>query len=662
MKVNSIKRLMLTVFSVILICCCLSVSSQAVMSGEDVRSRLSDYSGSYVKTEDNTCYYEYKKWDVSEDEIYDVIHTMAESLMADSVKDYCRVSIKFFFTHKNYGSDFEGFFDKLTLVKKKLGNFYTEWSRYNKMTMSVTSYKSGEYFSANFVLSFNGSEQDKDIFNRPVGKDYDEKLLSLVKQAQENYSTVMDRVQFFLRWLDENASYVILTGYSNDPRYALIEGKTVCGGYANAFKDLCNAAGIPAIVPVNMQANHAWSQVYVDGVWYTADLCNVVRSKSGTYNGYLFTDPDLSTDCNDFVEKYKSRYVESFKNKNTVNLSKCTFEYNNSWTYTGKSITPPLTVKYGKKTLQAGVHYNLAVSNNKNPGQGKISVVGIKKNGYSGSKSLTFDITLPKAEVTASSGKNYIKLSWKAVSGATGYTVKMYNSKTGKYESLKSVKGTSCTVEKLSPGKKYQFTVRTDVKINGKTYKGSEEKITVYTAPDKVKNFRASSVGDTYIKLRWSGASGADKYEIQMSTDGKKWKNTATTKKKYYTVKKLTADKKYYFRIRAVNGNGKGSYSSKIAVTTLISAPSVSVTAGKGSFTVKWSKVPTAKGYMIHYATNVDMMNGKKITVKKGSSVKKTVSGLKSKKNYYVRVRAYKTVNGEKVYGAYSSVKKVKTK
>ena len=30
-------------------------------------------------------------------------------------------------------------------------------------------------------------------------------------------------------------------------------------------------------------------------------------------------------------------------------------------------------------------------------------------------------------------------------------------------------------------------------------------------------------------------------------------------------------------------------------------------------------------------------------------------------KTYYVKVRAYKTVNGVKVYGAYSSVKKVRT-
>ena len=37
-----------------------------------------------------------------------------------------------------------------------------------------------------------------------------------------------------------------------------------------------------------------------------------------------------------------------------------------------------------------------------------------------------------------------------------------------------------------------------------------------------------------------------------------------------------------------------------------------------------------------------------------------TIKKLTKNKTYYVRVRAYKTVKGKKIYGAYSSVKKVK--
>ena len=52
----------------------------------------------------------------------------------------------------------------------------------------------------------------------------------------------------------------------------------------------------------------------------------------------------------------------------------------------------------------------------------------------------------------------------------------------------------------------------------------------------------------------------------------------------------------------------------------------------------------------------------KTVTVKKGSTVKATIKKLSKGKKYYFKVRAYKTVNGKKIYGAYSSVKSVKVK
>lgn len=653
---KKVKGIFLTVFTVLLFSVGLSFDTQAAMPDKEVKSRISAYSGSYVKAEKGVTYLEYEDWDPSEEKMYDVISNIAENLMAEPVEDYCRVNLKFFFSHEPYGSDFQTFFDKLTVVKKKFGNFFTEWSRHNKMTMSVTSYKGGEYFSANFNLFLNGSEQDK------YGKAYDEKLLSLVKQAQQECDSNMEMVQFFLRWLDKNASYMILTGYTNDPRYALNVGYTVCGGYANAFKDLCNAAGIPAIVPVNMEANHAWSQVYVNGIWYTADLCNVVKSKSGSYNGYLFTDPDLSTDCNDFVEKHKKDYVNSFKYRDTVSLSACSFKYKDSFSFTGKSITPDLTVKFGDKVLKAGVDYTVDYMYNKYPGTGKIILEGVKKNGYRGSKTLSFKINLPKLKVTAEEGKTSVKLSWNKVEGADGYIVRMYSSKTESYKDIDKVKGTSCTVKNLSAGKKYKLAVRAYVSENGNVYRGDNSSVTVYTLPGKVKNLKAYSVTDSSLKLKWSAMDVAEKYEVQISTDGKKWKTEATVKKNSYTFKKLSANKKYYFRVRAIGDSGKGSYSDKRAFTTLLPEPEVKAKAGKRKISVSWNKIKGAKGYVVVCAGNRDMMNNKKVTVKKGSKTAATVKNLKSKKNYYIKVRAYKTVDGERVYGSYSEAVKVKVR
>ena len=54
--------------------------------------------------------------------------------------------------------------------------------------------------------------------------------------------------------------------------------------------------------------------------------------------------------------------------------------------------------------------------------------------------------------------------------------------------------------------------------------------------------------------------------------------------------------------------------------------------------------------------------NKKSVKVNKKKAKKKTVKNLKKNKKYYVRVRAFKVVDGKKTYGKWSKVKSVKTK
>ena len=80
---------------------------------------------------------------------------------------------------------------------------------------------------------------------------------------------------------------------------------------------------------------------------------------------------------------------------------------------------------------------------------------------------------------------------------------------------------------------------------------------------------------------------------------------------------------------------------------------------------VTWTGQNMAEGYQIVTASNSSFTKSvKKTTVSAGTAKTqtKTISGLTKGKTYYVKVRAYKTVNGRKVYGLYSSVKKVTVK
>lgn len=109
------------------------------------------------------------------------------------------------------------------------------------------------------------------------------------------------------------------------------------------------------------------------------------------------------------------------------------------------------------------------------------------------------------------------------------------------------------------------------------------------------------------------------------------------------------------------NAGKKQSTPSK---TVKVKAPSkvklTSAKNGKGKkLIVKWKKVTGAKGYQLQYAMNKKFKKKKSVQTKK---TKYTIKKLKKKKTYYIRVRAYKMNGKKKVYGKWSTVKKVKIK
>jgi len=83
--------------------------------------------------------------------------------------------------------------------------------------------------------------------------------------------------------------------------------------------------------------------------------------------------------------------------------------------------------------------------------------------------------------------------------------------------------------------------------------------------------------------------------------------------------------------------------------------------SGSDAVKVTWKKTSVASGYQVTVATDSSFKkNVEKFTIKKAGSTSRKVEGLKAGRTYYVKVCAYKTVNGKKLYGAYSKAKKVK--
>ena len=110
---------------------------------------------------------------------------------------------------------------------------------------------------------------------------------------------------------------------------------------------------------------------------------------------------------------------------------------------------------------------------------------------------------------------------------------------------------------------------------------------------------------------------------------------------------------------------GKGKYVGIITKSFKILPAKQNIsklTAQKNGFALNWTKDKNVTGYQIQYDVKKDLKSAKSTYVKTNTTYKKTISRLKAKKTYYVRVRSYKTVGSVKYYGSWSGVKSVKTK
>ena len=102
----------------------------------------------------------------------------------------------------------------------------------------------------------------------------------------------------------------------------------------------------------------------------------------------------------------------------------------------------------------------------------------------------------------------------------------------------------------------------------------------------------------------------------------------------------------------------------KVKIPTVSKVSVLKVKAGKNKLTVPWEKASRVAGYQIQISPKSNFKGAKKINIGK-SKKSYTKKGLKSKKKYYVRIRAYKTYkdNGitKKVYGKWTvKSKKIK--
>lgn len=136
------------------------------------------------------------------------------------------------------------------------------------------------------------------------------------------------------------------------------------------------------------------------------------------------------------------------------------------------------------------------------------------------------------------------------------------------------------------------------------------------------------------------------------------WKKNPSTKKSYLNLNRQY--KKGYYYIECETSLDSSSFTIGTSAS-LASKPSIRNIRKKSkkAATISWNKVSSVQGYQLYRSTS---KSGRYQCIKtlssKSSSYKN--SGLKSKKTYYYKIRAYKKVNGKTFYSKFSAIKKIK--
>ena len=328
-----------------------------------------------------------------------------------------------------------------------------------------------------------------------------------------------------------------------------------------------------------------------------------------------------------------------------------------TYTYTGSAFTPSVTVKAKVngvlKTLTKDVDYTVSYSNNKNPGLATVTVTG--KGKYAGTKTAQFTIKPAQVKnLKAEPGIEQITLSWDAVPGATGYAV-YATAEEGDYVYIGATSKTSFVEKGLPNGTEFDYKVAAYVKTaNGNVFGPYSNSI------KEGSKIRLESVTLSRTSFVYTG----------------EYIKPVATVKGYDVTGRLVVltnwtDYKIDYKnfkapgIATMTITGRGNYYGTLTINFTITPTWVqNVKQVVASTTDKeigltWDSVVGVTGYEVYRSTEKLGTYSLVGSTQTNSFVTKN---LEAGKSYFYKVRAYKTVDGKRIYGNYSNILKATTR
>lgn len=192
----------------------------------------------------------------------------------------------------------------------------------------------------------------------------------------------------------------------------------------------------------------------------------------------------------------------------------------------------------------------------------------------------------------------------------------------------------------------------------------------VKVKPGETKFSSISLTKDGMARFKWKRVEGVTGYKIYRATSPngvytrvKIIKNPNTVKAE---LKAVNGTKPYYYKIRAykkvAGGIIYGDYSgAKSGGPSKVKG--VKTKALKNhKVCITYTKTTRADGYVVYRATTKNGDYKRIGTVKEKNAFTFTDTTVKKGKTYYYKMRAYKLINGKKVYGSFSDKVSVRTK
>ncbi len=197
----------------------------------------------------------------------------------------------------------------------------------------------------------------------------------------------------------------------------------------------------------------------------------------------------------------------------------------------------------------------------------KVKAVGIDgaTSDFSVSKGIQCRPAAPSVSIYRTNGKPQLK--WSAVDGAAKYWI--YRSTDGvNFSYYDSTTKLSYTNSAAASGTKYYYRVKAVAVVNGKNVASANSSTkSLFTSLAKPSVSITTSNGKP--KITWNAVTGADKYYVYRSTDGKNFSYWDSTTKTSYVNTGAKKNTKYYYKVKAVcasNSNANSAQSSTVSI------------------------------------------------------------------------------------------------